>query len=328
MSRRRRSAAGAPEGGLVVDKPPGVTSHDVVAVARRAFGQPRIGHTGTLDPMATGVLVLLLGRATRLAQYLAASRKTYLAQVRFGFATDSYDADGTPTVAAGLPAPHEASKDRHIPGPGGRPRDTQVDSAALERALDAFRGRHLQTPPPVSAKRVGGRRAYDLAREDRAVPLEPVAVEVFDLRLLEVGGDTATLTVTCSAGFYVRALAHGLGEHLGTGAHLSALRRERAGDFHVADAIPLERLAETPASAAQSVVPMASLLPGLSAATLTDSGRLRLKHGQPVRGEDLASAGAGWPQFTDRVRLLDRDGTLLGLAVPGPAALHPVVVLM
>ena len=327
MSRRRRSVAGAPEGGLVVDKPPGVTSHDVVAVARRAFGQPRIGHTGTLDPMATGVLVLLLGRATRLAQYLAASTKTYLAQVRFGFATDTYDADGTPTVRR-LPPAHEAEANRPILGHGDRPRDTQIDSRALERALDAFRGRYLQTPPPVSAKRVGGRRAYDLAREDRAVPLEPVAVEVFDLRLLDVSGDTATLTVTCSAGFYVRALAHALGEYQGTGAHLAALRRERAGDFQLADAIPLDRLAETPASAAQSVVPMASLLPGLAAATLTESGCLRLKHGQPVRGEDLASGGAGWPQFTDRVRLLDRDGTLLGLAVKGPAALHPVVVLM
>ena len=152
---RPRAVAGAPEGGLVVDKPAGPTSHDVVAVARRALGQPRIGHTGTLDPLATGVLPLLLGRATRLAQFLASSDKTYLATIQFGQATSSYDAAGEPI---------------------GTWRAVALDPAAVEAALARFRGRQLQVPPAVSAKKVGGHRAYDLARREK--PVELAAVEV------------------------------------------------------------------------------------------------------------------------------------------------------
>ncbi len=317
MSRRGRATRDGPDGGLVVDKPAGITSHDVVAVARRAFGQPRIGHTGTLDPIATGVLVLLLGRATRLAQFLAAGQKTYRAQVRFGFATKTYDAEGEPAGAGR----------QSVPGDAGHPALT-IDSATLARALDQFRGRHLQTPPPVSAKRVGGRRAYDLARADQPVTLAPVTVEVFDLRLLELDGDTATLTVTCSAGFYVRALAHALGEQLGHGAHLVALRRERAGHLGLADAVPLRTVAEAPDTALPRMISMASLLPDLPVATLNEQGRLRVKHGQLVRPDDVATTSAGWPQSAERVRLVDGEGTLVGLAEPGSAALHPVVVLM
>ena len=143
--KRRKAAPGAPEGGLVMDKAAGITSHDVVAIARRILGQPRIGHTGTLDPLATGVLPLLLGRATRLAQYLAADEKAYEAVVRFGQATSTYDAEGAPV------------------GPSV---ETRVDRAALEAALEQLRGTRLQMPPAVSAKRVGGHRAYDLARRD------------------------------------------------------------------------------------------------------------------------------------------------------------------
>src|SRR5690606_38511637 len=148
MTRQQRG----PEGGLIVDKPAGLTSHDVVAAARRALEQPRVGHTGTLDPIATGVLVLLLGRATRLAQFLSGAPKTYRAVVRFGFATDTYDAAGTPL---------------------GPERSVSVEPATLEAALEAFRGKYEQVPPPVSAKKVGGRRAYELARGGREAVLAP-----------------------------------------------------------------------------------------------------------------------------------------------------------
>jgi tRNA pseudouridine55 synthase len=311
MSRRRGPAgapatAGTPDGGLVVDKPAGLTSHDVVAAARRALGQPRVGHTGTLDPMATGVLVLLLGRATRLAQFLTGAPKTYRAVVRFGFATDTYDAEGEPA---------------------GPARQVALDAAALEAALDGFRGRHEQVPPPVSAKKVGGTRAYALARAGAGAALAPVPVEVFDLRLVEAAGDRATLRLTCSAGFYVRALAHALGERLGTGAHLAELRRERAGAFGLQDAVPFATLTGAPDEATARVRPMAALLAGYPLATLGEAGRARLRHGQPVRPDEVP-AGLEGVQPDDIVGLVDTDGSLVGVARAGAAALHPVVVLM
>ena len=312
MTRRRAgpaeapATAGVPDGGLVVDKPSGLTSHDVVAVARRALGQARVGHTGTLDPMATGVLVLLLGRATRLAQFLTGAPKTYRAVVRFGFATDTYDAEGEPA---------------------GPARQVAVDAAALEAALDGFRGRYAQVPPPVSAKKVGGRRAYALARAGTSAVLAPVQVEVFDLRLVEAAGDRATLRLTCSAGFYVRALAHALGERLGTGAHLAELRRERVGAFGLEDAVPLALLTGAPEQAAAHIRPMAALLAGYRLATLREAGRARLSHGQPVRHDEV-SDGAEGVQPDDIVGLVDTDGRLVGVARAGAAALHPVVVLM
>ncbi len=302
MSREPRS----PDGGLIVDKPAGLTSHDVVAAARRALGQPRVGHTGTLDPIATGVLVLLLGRATRLAQFLSGAPKTYRAVVRFGFATDTYDAVGTPL---------------------GPERPVPVDPETLEAALDAFRGRYEQVPPPVSAKRVGGRRAYELARGGREAVLAPVPVEVFELEIVEVSGDRATLRLSCSAGFYVRALAHALGERLGTGAHLAALCRERVGAFGIEEAVPLATLVGDAAEAARRVVPMRSLLAGYPLVTLTPEGRRRAGHGQAVRPADV-TAGGDLPQVDGFAGLVDEDGILVGVARSDAGALHPVVVLM
>jgi len=302
MTRQQRG----PEGGLIVDKPAGLTSHDVVAAVRRALGQPRVGHTGTLDPIATGVLVLLLGRATRLAQFLTGAPKTYRAVVRFGFATDTYDAAGTPV---------------------GPERTVRPDPAELEAALAAFRGRYDQVPPPVSAKRVGGRRAYELARRGQEAVLAPVPVEVFDLRLVEVAGDCATLHLICSAGFYVRALAHDLGQRLGTGAHLAGLCRERVGPFGIEQAVPLATVVGSPADAAASVLPMRDLLAGYPLVTLTPEGRRRAGHGQPVRPGDVATA-ADLSQIRDLAGLVDEDGSLLGVARARSGALHPVVVLM
>ncbi len=301
---RPKAAPGAPEGGLVVDKPSGPTSHDVVAVARRALGQPRIGHTGTLDPLATGVLVLLLGRATRLAQFLASHDKTYLATIQFGQATSSYDAQGAPV---------------------GPARQVTLIPEEVDASLAAFRGRLTQTPPAVSAKKVGGHRAYALTRRDQPVVLAPVDVEVSELTLVACVGDRAEVRVTCSAGFYVRALAHDLGQHMGVGAHLAALRRERAGAFTLADSVDLGHLAEAPADAARRVRPMADLLPEWPVVALSDEEVARVGHGQPIPAGDRGDPTADGAR---RLRLTDSLGRLVGLAEPAGGLLHPVLVLV
>jgi tRNA pseudouridine55 synthase len=301
---RPRAAAGALEGGLVVDKPVGPTSHDVVAVARRALGQPRIGHTGTLDPLATGVLPLLLGRATRLAQFLAPSDKTYLATIQFGQATSSYDAAGEPV---------------------GPARAVSLDPAEVDAALAFFRGRQMQAPPAVSAKRVGGQRAYDLARRDQPVVLTPVEVEVTELALVDHGQATATVRVTCSAGFYVRSLAHDLGIRLGVGAHLTALRRERSGRSTLADSVGLDRLAEGPAAVARQICPMADLLPDWPVLALSSDQVGRVGHGQAVAVTERPDGGALPP---GRLRLIGPAGELVALAEARAGFLHPVLVLV
>lgn len=301
MSRRR--APGPLDGGLVVDKPAGPTSHDVVAVVRRALAQPRIGHTGTLDPLATGVLPLLLGRATRLARFLSAREKTYLATVEFGQATTTRDAAGEPV---------------------GPATDVRLDPQGLEAALEAFRGRQQQVPPAVSAKRIGGARAYALARRELPVSLAPVEVEVISLELVSCAGSRAQLRVTASAGFYVRSLAHDLGARLGVGAHLAALRRERSGAFTLADAVPLDQVVERPEAAAARVIPLAGLLPEAPAVVLGPEDVARVAHGQAVSAPPPGTAdGKG-----NRVRLLDADGRLLAVAAPRAGFLHPVVVLV
>lgn len=301
---RRRAGAGAPEGGLIVDKPAGLTSHDVVAVARRALGQPRIGHTGTLDPLATGVLPLLLGRATRLAQFLASSDKTYLATIQFGQATSSYDASGEPV---------------------GPSRPASLDAVDVEAALAHFRGRQWQVPPALSAKKVGGRRAYDLARRNQPVDLAPVEVEVTDLTLLSCDKARAEVRVTCSAGFYVRSLAHDLGVRLDVGAHLAALRRERSGRFTLADSVGLDRLANDPVGAAGRVMPMADLLPEWPSLALSEDEAARVGHGQALALTDRSDPG---PEMTGRVRLVDGFGHLLAVAERRAGFLHPVLVLV
>ncbi len=307
MSPRRRAAAGAPEGGLVVDKPAGPTSHDVVAVVRRALGQPRIGHTGTLDPLATGVLMLLLGRATRLAQFLASDEKTYLATIQFGQATSTYDAAGDP-VGPAIAA--------------------DIDRAALDAALARFRGRFLQTPPAVSAKRVGGHRAYDLARRDTPVVLKPIEVKVTDLSVVACEGSRADVRVACSAGFYVRSLAHDVGASLGVGAHLAALRRERSGRFLLEHAVSLDRVLEAPEAVASRVVPMAELLPDFPAVTVPAETSARIGHGQAVAWPPSAGAREGTLAGGQPVRILDEAGRLLAVAEAKAGLLHPALVLV
>jgi tRNA pseudouridine55 synthase len=291
------------DGVLVINKPQGLTSHDIVAAARRALGEPRIGHTGTLDPLATGVLPLVIGRATRLVRFLAASDKDYITDVRFGVTTDSYDITGAATGGSGQVPSREAILD----------------------AVQRLTGDYLQVPPSFSAKKVEGRRAYQLARQEHDVTLTPAPVVVTRAELLEVAGARARIVLTCSAGFYVRSFAHSLGELTGTGACLEALQRTRSGEFDLAAALTMEALQDR-ARVAAGLIPLAGVLGRFPAATVTDRGRAHVSHGRELGPEDLA-APAKPVQWT---RLLDGTGALLALATPGkaPGSLHPSVVLI
>ncbi len=207
---------------LPVAKVPGPTSHDVVDLARRALGERRIGHTGTLDPMASGLLLLCVGHATRLQQYLLDWDKTYRGTVRLGTATDTYDAQGTPIAPSG-------------PVPG-------LDRARLDALEREFTGEIEQVPPPYSAKKVGGRKLYELARSGERAEAEPKRVRVTGLRLEAGGEGRLAFEVTCSSGFYVRSLAHDIGLRLGCGAYLERLERVSIGPYRVDDALPQEEL--------------------------------------------------------------------------------------
>ena len=208
-------------GAIVVDKPEGWTSHDVVNRMRRLAGTRSVGHLGTLDPLATGVLPLLLGDATRLARFYGAAEKVYEAVFRFGFATSSYDREGEPL---------------------GPVSPVSFDAAALEAALADFRGKLQQMPPPVSAKKIRGVAAYKMDRAEAQAALRAVPVEVFELALLWFRDGRAGLRIHCSAGTYVRSIAHDLGVALGCGAHVEQLRRTRSGSFLIEQARTLEQL--------------------------------------------------------------------------------------
>lgn len=208
---------------LVIDKPAGMTSHDVVARVRRLLGERSVGHLGTLDPSATGVLPLLTGRFTRLAQFFAAGSKTYEGVIRLGFATDTYDAEGEPL---------------------GPPQPVQVSLEQLQKTAASLTGGIEQQPPKFSAKKVAGVPAYKLARKKQEVELKNVRVQVHRFDIQELVGDRARFVAEVSAGTYVRSLANELGERLGVGAHLAELRRTRCGEFSLEQAVPLERLAE------------------------------------------------------------------------------------
>src|SRR5258707_2300209 len=211
------------DGALVIDKPKGKTSHDVVDAVRHLAGFRQIGHLGTLDPLATGVLVLLLGRATRLVQFYAGRRKRYTAGFRFGFATDTYDSDGEAQGADAAPA---------------------VDASVLESFASERVGRFQQMPPAFSAKKVKGRPAYELARKKQPVELKPVDVELFEFKLNEIEGSVARFVIECSSGTYIRSLAHEMGQKLGCGAHLAEIERTAVGEFSLDQAVKLEELAE------------------------------------------------------------------------------------
>src|SRR5215475_6674711 len=205
----RQPQPAAFDGALVIDKPQGRTSHDVVDAVRHLAGMRQIGHLGTLDPLATGVLVLMLGKATRLVRFYSGRRKRYTAGFRFGFATDSYDSEGRalgPDTAPALDRP-------------------QLEKLALDRM-----GLIEQMPPIFSAKKIHGRPAYELARKNQPVELKPVEVEVFDYRLTGIEGSVARFVIECSSGTYIRSLAHEMGQKLGCGAHLAEITRTAVGE--------------------------------------------------------------------------------------------------
>ena len=303
------------DGVLVVDKPAGLTSHDVVAHARRALGVRRVGHVGTLDPLATGVLPLVVGRATRLASLLSAGRKTYEGSILLGVSTDTYDATGTIVADA---------RDRM----GGAP-----DRTAVERAAQAFVGTLPQRPPPFSAKKIRGVRAYRLARGNRPVALEPVAVTAHAVEVLAVDDTRVRCRVTCDPGFYVRAFAHDLGAALGCGACLETLRRERNGAFDLRGAVSLEEIAAGGPAVGGRMVPLAELLPEVPRLVLTDHGARRARHGNDLTAADVSSSAGRLlrpaPDGAEVAKLYDREGVLIAVAKAGAGRLlHPKIVLV
>jgi len=306
------------DGLLIIDKPAGPTSHDVVSRMRRLLREKRIGHTGTLDPMATGVLLLVVGRATRLSQFLIASDKSYEAVVRLGVATDTADAEGQPVG----PVSRAALPPREM----------------IEAALDEFRGTFMQQPPAFSAKKIDGTRSYKLARAaaadarlkpsgDENLPA-PASVTAHAIDIVGADGDSVTLRVDCSAGFYVRSLAHDLGQRLGIGGHLAALRRTRSGDFTLEQAISMDTVERDAQLAIDGLIPLAEMLPAFASVTLTAEGVLRATHGRQLGPADTERGLSGGASTF--VRLLDQSGQLVGIAEPvgASALLHPSVVLM
>jgi tRNA pseudouridine55 synthase len=310
------------DGILVVDKPRGKTSHDVVETVRRMAGFRQIGHLGTLDPLATGVLVLALGRATRLARFYAGRRKRYTCAVRFGYATDTYDADGEPLADDSAPA---------------------LDPAQLQSLANTFIGKIRQTPPPFSAKKIHGRPAHELARKNKPVELAPVDVEVYEFQLTEIEESTARFTVECGAGTYIRSLAHDLGKLQGAGAHLAQIARTAVGEFTLDHAVPLVELAEEARAGrfGARVMPLENLLPDLPRATVLPIVEKRVRHGakftlplaQIQPGQTTAAQGATAQLDSgeckpSRLRIFSQRGQLIAIAEPVvPRTYQPILVL-
>jgi tRNA pseudouridine55 synthase len=289
---------------VLVDKPAGCTSHDVVNRWRKLANSKRVGHLGTLDPMATGLLVLITGTATRLAQFFEKAEKTYVVEITFGKTSDTFDAEGQVTET-GVPAPS--------------------DPVQIHSALDQFRGRFLQTPPPVSAKKIGGVPAYKLARKQIAVELKPVEVEIKELRFESLSGEKLELTIVCSAGTYMRSLAHDLGQRLGCGAVLSNLRRLRVGEFHVDQAKTIEEITALAEEGRlpEALIPSGRLLTQFPAEYVDFSVEAQIRQGRDFRTSPFV-VGPGAPF----VRALSRSGELIAIGeLVVPNVYHPSTVL-
>jgi tRNA pseudouridine55 synthase len=276
-------------GVLVVDKPIGLTSHDVVQIIRRGTGIRRAGHTGTLDPRASGVLVVLIGPAVRLSEYVSASDKRYQATIRLGSSTDTYDAEGTVTAT--------------------RPIE-DVDEERFDEILQTFVGEIEQVPPPYSAVKVKGRKAYEMARQGEEVDLEPRTIQVYSLDILEWAPPEAVIDVYCSSGTYVRSLANDLGKALGTGAHLVGLRRTKSGRFTLRDAVPLRRLKESfdAGDWYKYLIPAADALGDWPMVELDGDQVELIRHGHRIPAEPGSKGWArGISQQGDLVALLEYD---------------------
>ncbi len=299
------------DGVIVINKPSGPTSHDVVAVMRRAVRGKKVGHTGTLDPLASGVLPLVLGKATRLAQFLSSAEKEYEADVELGVRTTTLDRGGAVVARA---------RTREV---------TALTHAMIVDTVAEFRGTYLQQPPDYSAKKIDGDRAYDLARRNAPVRLQPVQVTAFALDVIDWTANRLRLRLVCSAGYYVRSLAEAIGERLGTGAHLAGLVRTRSGEFTLDRAVGLDMLDRSPRDAAARVIPLPDLLPALPAVVLTLEGASLAARGGFI-GTAHVTGDHPWPQ-SGRVRLLHPDGRLVAIAEPRAGGvsglLHPGIVL-
>jgi tRNA pseudouridine55 synthase len=304
-------------GTLIVDKPVGLTSHDVVARVRRIIGEKRVGHTGTLDPFATGVLVILVGKATRLLQFLSGAEKEYDAMIRFGHATDTGDATGQPLDV------HANSRSAQ-----------SLREAEIEAAMVTLRGEIMQVPPMYSAKKVKGQKLYELARRGEQIERQPVKVTISSFHVVEENGHSLTLRdddttdlnvrVVCSAGTYVRTLAEDLGTQLGVGAHLAALRRTRAGRFSIENAITLDRLAELAEAneVDDAMISMDETVGHLPVVELNDNDVRRVLNGIKVEVDSDHRNQV-------HVRLRDASGELIALGVYDSEMkmVHPRVVL-
>ncbi len=289
-------------GVLVVDKAAGWTSHDVVARTRRIVGERSIGHLGTLDPMATGVLPLVLGRMTRLCQFYNSSEKIYEGSIRLGFATDTYDADGEPTGAA---------------------QEVHVSLEEIQQAVSGLTGHIQQIPPPFSAKKIQGVPAYKLARRKQEVELKPVEVEVKEFAISRLEADLADFRCHVSSGTYVRSLAHDLGHRLGCGAHLASLRRTASAEFTIEHSHTLEQIAEAVAQSRleEILVHPRRVLPDIPCVTATDADVAKIRNGRTVNLPEMSRSR--WVKVfagqTDLICLASRvAGTLF----------HPKVVLI
>ena len=309
------------DGALVIDKPQGKTSHDIVDAVRHLAGFRQIGHLGTLDPLATGVLVLLLGKATRLVQFYSGRRKRYTAGFRFGFATDTYDSEG------------------QAQGPDTAP---ALDRAVLEKLSEDRLGLFQQMPPAFSAKKVHGRPAYELARKNQPVELKPVEVELFEYRLTGIEGSVARFEIECSSGTYIRSLAHEMGQQVGCGAHLTEICRTAVGEFSLDQTLKLEDLAAAARNGKlqDCVIKLEHLLLNFPSVTVLPVIEKRVRHGskfninlsqlQPGRSElppgATAQLDAGVPK-TPRLRVFDSQRKLIAIAeAVVPRTYQPIVV--
>ena len=313
------------DGLIVIDKPAGMTSHDVVARVRNIVAERRVGHTGTLDPFATGVLVVLVGRATRLAQYLSGAEKEYEAVIRLGYATDTGDVTGKR-----LECKEDFTTETQS--------STEIHQEEIESALVSLRGEIEQIPPMYSAKKVGGRKLYELARRGEEVERKPVRVIISSFEVIahdgpllarnDDGSHDLKARVVCSAGTYIRTLAEDFGRRLGLGAHLAALQRTRAGRFTIADALSLERLSELAESAKIGLALMSpdAAISHLPAVSVSADDVSRTVHGIDLQIAD--EQASDWPDGQP-VRMRDSDGDLVAVGIydEGRKTLHPRVVM-
>lgn len=306
------------DGLILLYKPQGLTSHDVVDKVRKLLQQKKVGHFGTLDPMATGLLLLAVGKATRLFPFFSKLDKVYQGKIKFGFSTNTYDAQGEPDSERCHDYPEEA---------------------VLINAIKKFEGQLNQVPPPFSAKKYKGRPLYKLARQNKAVTLEPCPIYVHYFLLDSYNPPLLDFTIKCSSGTYIRSIAHELGQELTCGAHLSSLQRTHVGEYKLEQSLTLEELSQIFAAGQilDHIIPLESLLPQFPKIILTEIGSKMAKNGNTIFPDNLIkilfpdSVAAGSPEDPDRIyRLFSPDGQLVALArreAERKGGLHPFMVI-